>query len=460
MKREDYPQIDYYSMTKEEWDSIFAMIPWLEKIEKISPEEMSTDHGGTRTRPLKYVEYKSASVQLIGRVFKLLKPFDWANWDEGIKILKDQSFTGLNLETIAKLLTIILYYKESTGELSPFGIHCQAHDLEDGRVLKLLKELKIIIHQELKNECEKYQAYYPQDSEFARYGRLLQSKWRKKNGYPIGKSDRGSILGNYISSDYAKNKKANFLTENIRNLVVKELDNSKETKALIREDRMWCNLLSSQPLCFNLFGELRFNPELATTFFKILFPERVNKVTSILFEYSPCRGDNNFTGDHSAFDVFIEYESNEGKNGFIGIEVKYAETLKEGADKVDAIFQKHEKEYLKIADFQTADIFKKESIENIKKSPLFQIWRDHLLSIALLKNNLYEEGFFVFLFPKANEECYQGVQQYTEQLTFPYKFQEEKTGFYWRFLDDFIEALDGLVNQHWTKELKERYLGK
>ena len=118
MKREDYPQIDYYSMTKEEWDSIFAMIPWLEKIEKISPEEMYTDHGGTRTRPLKYVEYKSASVQLIGRLFKLLKPFDWANWDEGIKILKDQSFTGLNLETIAKLLTIILYYKESTGDLS------------------------------------------------------------------------------------------------------------------------------------------------------------------------------------------------------------------------------------------------------------------------------------------------------------------------------------------------------
>jgi hypothetical protein len=40
MKIEDYPQIDYYSMTKEEWDSIFKMIPWLERIEKISPEEM------------------------------------------------------------------------------------------------------------------------------------------------------------------------------------------------------------------------------------------------------------------------------------------------------------------------------------------------------------------------------------------------------------------------------------
>ena len=308
--------------------------------------------------------------------------------------------------------------------------------------------------QELKSECERYCVYYPQDSKFARYGRLLQSKWREKNGYPIGQSANGSVFGNYIDADYARKEKVNFLTENIRNLVIEEINNAKKTKALIREDRMWTNLLSSQPLCFNLFGELRFNLELATKFFQNLFPERIDEVTSVLFEHSPCRGDKNFTGDRSAFDVFIEYVSNEGKKGFVGIEVKYAETLREGADKVDVTYKKHEKEYLQLA---TADIFKQKSIENLKKSPLFQIWRDHLLSISLLKNNLYEDGFFVFLFPKGNEACYNGVKQYTEQFTD--KCQEEKTGFYWRFLDDFIENLHNLVNQEWTKELKERYLG-
>lgn len=454
----DYPKIDLYTMTKSEWDSIFAMIPWLEKIEKIDPSEMFTDKGGARTRPLKYVEYKSASVQLIGRMFEILKPFDWANWKEGKNILREQTFTDLDLQTTCKLLTIILYHKESTGILSPIGIPCRAHDLEDGRVLKLLKELKKNIERELKSECEKYQAYYPQDSNFAKYGRLLQSKWRERKGYPIGKSERGSVFGNYVSSDYAKEAKVNFLTENIRNLVVAEIDKAKETKALIREDRMWENLLSSQPLCFNLFGELHFDLELATTFFSNLFPDRVDKVTNVLFEYSPCRGDKNFTGDRSAFDVFVEYKSNEGKNGFIGIEVKYAETLREGADKVDETYKRHETEYLNIAN--STEIFKQENLGNLRKSPLFQIWRDHLLSISLLKNNLYEEGFFVFLFPQANDECYKGVKLYAEQLTFPYKFQEEETGFYWRFLDDFIENLDKLVNQEWTKELKERYLGQ
>ena len=451
----DYPKVNLYTLTKIEWDSIFEMITWIERIEKIDPAETFTDHNGTRTRPLKYVEYKSASVQLHGRIPKLLKPFDWANWEEGKNILKAQSFKGLDLQTTCKLLTIILYCKESIGEYIPL-VPCLASDLEDGRVLKLLKELKKNIEQELKNECEKYHAYYPQDSQFARYGRLLQSKWREEKGYPIGKSERGSVLGNYIDAEFAENEKVNFLTENIRNLVVEELKKAKETKALIREDRMWENLLSSQPLCFNLFGELRFNPELATAFFKNFFPERVDKVTAVLFEYSPCRGDKNFTGDRSAFDVFIEYISNEGKKGFIGIEVKYAETLREGADKVDVTYQKHKEEYLNIAN--SAGIFKLESLENLRKSPLFQIWRDHLLSISLLKNNLYEEGFFVFLFPKANEECFSGVQQYREQLRFRYR-AEEKTGFYWEFLDDFIETLDKLVNQEWTKELKERYLG-
>jgi len=178
------------------------------------------------------------------------------------------------------------------------------------------------MEQELKNECEKYCAYHPQDSKFARYGRLLQSKWREKKGYPVAKSKDGTAYyGNYIDACFAKKEKVNFLTENIRNLVIEELNAAKETKALIREDRMWENLLSSQPLCFNLFGELRFNLELATTFFKNLFPERIDEVTDVLFEYSPGRRDPKYTGDRSAFDVFVKYIKG-NKNGFIGIEVK------------------------------------------------------------------------------------------------------------------------------------------
>ena len=462
MTIEEYPQISFYSMTKSEWDSIFNMIPWLEEIELIDPNETLTDHKGTRTRPLKYVKYKSASVQLIGRMHKLLKPFEWINWEEGLKILKDETFTELDLISIGKLLTIILYYKESTNKLSPLGIACQAHDLEDGRVLKILKELKNTVTEIQKSECQKFLSYNPRDSNFANYAKLLQSKWRDKKGYPIAKLNETDNYGHFIDKDFAINEEVNYLTENIQKLVIKEL----EIKATIQE-HIYENLLSSKSLCYNLFGELHFNHELATSLFKNIFPKstspyseklpEIGEVTAILFNYSPYNNKAINEADKATFDVFIKYTSDEGKKGFIGIDVKYAETLNEEADEATENYKKYENEYLKLA---TEDLFLKENLNNFKKPQLFYFWGKHLLSISLLKNNLYEEGFFLFLFPYGNEECYKEANLYRAQQKFPYRWNEHQTGYYWRFLDEFIDNLDKLVNQNWMTELKERYLGK
>ena len=141
-KQKDYPKIGYKTLKKSKWDEVIRMISRIEDVEKMDPNITITDHAGTRTRPAKYVHLKTASMQLLMRVNKLLIPFDWTNWEVGLKKLEDQSFENLDIQTIGKLLTILLYYKESTAEISQFGIACQAQDLEDGRVLKLLKELE------------------------------------------------------------------------------------------------------------------------------------------------------------------------------------------------------------------------------------------------------------------------------------------------------------------------------
>ena len=67
---------------------------------------------------------------------------------------------------------------------------------------------------------------------------------------------------------------------------------------------MYCNLLSSQPLCFNIFGELKLNLNLATLLFKKIFPNIVDKITNIEFEYSPGRKKDKYLNDGTAFDVF------------------------------------------------------------------------------------------------------------------------------------------------------------
>jgi hypothetical protein len=294
-------------------------------------------------------------------------------------------------------------------------------------------------------ELLKFNAYYPFDTDFAAHARLLQSKWRSKKGYP------GLKYGNFLDDDFAKSTKVNFLTDNIKQLITAAVASAEVEGAMIGEPRIWNNLLSSQPLCFNLFGELHYNLDLATKYFRVLFPNRIETVKSIKFEYSAGRGNADYTGDHSAFDVFIEY-TNVGKNGFIGIEVKYSESLSEETQvKAAETFLKHQKEYTRLTNSQT---FKQYSIESLKEIPLSQIWRDHLLSIAHLKD--YDEGFFVFLFPKENSQCQNGVDSYKKYLV---SETEEQSGFYPRYLDDFIRTLRTLQNTDWNKELEERYLG-
>lgn len=291
---------------------------------------------------------------------------------------------------------------------------------------------------------------------------MLQSKWRNKKGYPIASNDGTTNYGHFMETGFAVNEKANFLTENIRKLVIETL----ETKEIVQE-YIYENLFSSKSLSYNLFGELNFNHDLATSLFKNVFPKAVSrfseklpeigKVTSVLFDHSPYKTNNNFAEAPSYFDVFIEYISNDGKKGFIGIDVKYAETLLEETEKASEISKKYEHNYLKLA---TEDLFLQEHLDKFKKPPLFQLWHKHLLSLSILRNHLYEEGFFLFLFPNGNEECYKEASQYRSLQKFPYRWDEHRTGYYWRFLDEFIEHLDKLVDENWTKELIERYLGK
>lgn len=297
-----------------------------------------------------------------------------------------------------------------------------------------------------KSERQKFNVDYAPDSQFSAYARLLQSKWREEKGYPM---DSKMKYGNYLDLAFAKETKANFLTENIRQLVSKEVAKAKLNKALIGEPRIWYNLLSSQPLCFNLFGELHFNLDLASKLFRKLFPDRVESVTAIKFEFSPARGNNEYTGDHSSFDVFIEYRKND-KKGFIGIEVKYAESLKEESkEKAEKNFRQR---YVELT--EQSNKFKPDSLDLLKQPPLSQIWRDHLLSIATEKD--YDEGFFVFLFPSLNAQCQLGVDKYKAQLA---NDNDELSGFYPMYLEDLVNALVEIENANWIKELRKRYLG-
>ena len=315
----------------------------------------------------------------------------------------------------------------------------------------------------------KHNAYCAGDSAYASMKRLKASLWREEKKIPIGLNPRTkSPLGNFIESEFAIKAKPNFLTDAIKEVVLKKvIENSAESQnhALIEEERLWENMLSSQPLCFNLFGELSIpsNKEMATSYFQVLFPEfKIKEVLKVDFEFSPGRG--SLHCDRSAFDVFVEYRNLNEELGFLGIEVKFVESLKTKRNDSLKSYQKHKECYLDIAR-KNPQVFSEGFLESfgteMPKVELFQILRDHLLTFTMLsmpnENGVkkYAQGYFVFLYPKGNKNCEKAVTDYKLKLTSP---EEHASHFLPRYLDDFIIRLTHLHNSGWTRELKSRYI--
>jgi hypothetical protein len=322
-----------------------------------------------------------------------------------------------------------------------------------------------------KQELIASSVYVEADTDFTAYARLLQSKWRVNKNYPMGKSPvikngkfirYGNSYGNFIEYEFARKNGSNFLTPKIWDIAKIEMEKAKRDNnhqknsgALYGGDdtnyRFICNLLTSQALCFNLFAEFFDRKDVLLKIFNEIKPNLMDKITEIQFEYSPGRGDEKYLGDHTAFDVFIEYE-NGNKKSFLGIEAKYVETLtEESNEKAEYNFNRH-KQYKEIT--ENCGLFKPNIINEIKKPPYSQIWRDHLLSISLKngKGRIYDNGYFVYLYPFNNSECRSGIKSYMDFLEKP------ETSIFELYAEDFIRIIGKNINEDWAKELFDRYI--
>jgi hypothetical protein len=118
----------------------------------------------------------------------------------------------------------------------------------------------------------------------------------------------------------------NFVAPEIHQLVRRELI-LREEGAMIDVERLFANALSSMPLCFNLFGPMALNLEMATAVWRRLLPSFVHSVESIGFEHSPGRGDARFLSDGTAFDAVMRVITSDGEQATVFTELKYSEGM-------------------------------------------------------------------------------------------------------------------------------------
>ena len=191
---------------------------------------------------------------------------------------------------------------------------------------------------------------------------------------------------------------------------------------------------------------MKQNNLLATKVFKDIYPSLdIGGITKIEFEYSPGRRDLKYTGDSSAFDVFVEYKTSYGQLSFLGIEVKYAEHLK---DKPST----HKIRYEEISN--DSKFFDMSQLDNLKAKPIQQIWRDHLLTLSMfISNKDYYRGDFIYLYPSGNRECVKAITKYKETF-----LPDKESYFNPLTIEKFVEVLKKYSFEKWILNFEDRYL--
>lgn len=100
----------------------------------------------------------------------------------------------------------------------------------------------------------------PETTAFRRRARLHQALWREARSLPEGTEPshpRAGVvqrpLGSRLELDFARRTGANFLSEQSRRAADDRIEKPQPSQTLMKE-RLYADLLSSMPMCFNLFG--------------------------------------------------------------------------------------------------------------------------------------------------------------------------------------------------------------
>lgn len=281
--------------------------------------------------------------------------------------------------------------------------------------------------------------------------RLLQTWWRQEH---LGLAEYGPrdrpktpdapqrLVGSMLPLN-PNPPASNFLTPE----VVAEVEYRRARKGwggMVQPDRLQRNLLSSQPLCFNLFGYLKHHPDALLTWVRTVVPH-ADEVTEVRIEWAPPR-ELHFGGG-SAFDALIIYRADD-KLGFLGIETKYAELLGE-----KPIIVAPDSAYVVATD--RWGHWKPDSFQHLRKRRPVQFWLNTLLaqSCVLHAEEGFAEGSVVVMACDADADALEATTEVRDRLHDPNR---------WLRWCSYEALLDTIAGDHevkdWATSFRTRYL--
>jgi len=215
----------------------------------------------------------------------------------------------------------------------------------------------------------------------------------------------------HLELGFAKEMGANFLTPAALAAARRRIANP-ERHEMLSANRLWADLLSSMPLCFNLFGDLDADPEHAARAVRAWWPDAPAGAVTTRFEHSPGRRDASLLGNRSAFDVAFDLDLGGGTRAVVGVETKdHEHALREGTPR-EAVIGRYREITARSGEFVD------EWEAAVIGTDLQQIWLDHLLALAMLQHPSRQWSWvrFVLVYPAENPSLVRAAANYRRVL--------------------------------------------
>lgn len=214
----------------------------------------------------------------------------------------------------------------------------------------------------------------------ARY-RALQSWYRQEVlGVLPGRNRRGRVIASMLPEEALIERPGlNFITPEAGANASKRAGEVSRTGGTLDEDRLRRNMLSSMPMCFNVFGSLREHPDLPQLLSEV-FELDVFSIDLVECEWAPERTAH--LHDRTAFDAFVAYKDSSGQSCLLAIETKYTEPFSQ---------KEHDSQlYRQVT--AGSGYFREGASERLIGRATNQMWRMTMLGASMMNRGDFESG--------------------------------------------------------------------
>jgi hypothetical protein len=286
---------------------------------------------------------------------------------------------------------------------------------------------------------------------FRQRARLNQARWRELKGHPIGSQPYAARpgvdprpVGSRIPLAYGRKTGANFVTTAALE-AVKARTAIVEREQSIDHQRLWADLLSSEALAFNLFGNLAADTSRADRLIHAWFADAPGRVVEVRFLHSPGRLEPEWLNSLRQFDAAFVLARQDGSHGIVAADVTFHERLKAETPKPENLWRYREVH-------ERSAVFRPEVFDRLKgRSDLWEPWLEHLLLLSMLQHGGGEWtwGRYVTVHPADNVEMADRSVRYAELLA-------DATTFRSTTLEDVLG--NGILSTPAVRVLRDRYL--